>query len=373
VTRRLDPELLERELERLGDSGATRDERAALAVPAPGPGEVEGTLSRLAAPGARPARVALLARLQATLGNTQVLRLLRQAEERPPDGATPRGEEEASAGAVVSEVEEFEPEEFENVPDEHLHIAMVGPGEQEAEAAEGEERVAAPAAFTFRFFDLGRVGTARYGDRPAPGARGRPHAFTDGGRTATTVWGGGAGAGARGNEGAGSVQSQVAPTYESRKNPTGDADAWVRAGTGTIQVTRSWTGINSGDQGNGWFLTAGATTRINNHEVAHVNNSRGHYNTNITPLEARVADRTLGLNVANTEAQAIAALRALIRWPETVTAFQTADRTDNQPNGTVDTNDVNSGTWPVDAGPGTVAGTAFQHRVRLPAEANPAP
>jgi len=66
-------------------------------------------------------------------------------------------------------------------------------------------------------------------------------------------------------------------------------------------------------------------------------------------------------------------LKAAIKWPESLKAFQDADRADNTPMGTVDTADKNSGSYPVDAGPGTVAGKAYQHRVRTPAEPNPAP
>jgi hypothetical protein len=56
-----------------------------------------------------------------------------------------------------------------------------------------------------------------------------------------------------------------------------------------------------------------------------------------------------------------------------VSAFQSADTAENAPMATTDNNDPASGTYPVDAGPGTVGGTAFQHRMRMPAEANPAP
>jgi len=164
----------------------------------------------------------------------------------------------------------------------------------------------------------------------------------------------------------------VAPVYESKSNGIiSNSDAWVRAGTGTLDVKRSWVGINAGDQGNGHYVTAGAAARINAHETLHVASTQGHYNTHIVPLLARVADRSLGRRIAYTQRGAINSLRSIIRWPETVTNFQNADLADNQPMGTVDTNDLASGTYPVDAGPGNVGGLNVQHIVRLPAEPNP--
>jgi hypothetical protein len=48
-----------------------------------------------------------------------------------------------------------------------------------------------------------------------------------------------------------------------------------------------------------------------------------------------------------------------------------ADTADNKIGGTVDIADLNSGTYPVDAGPGNVGGTAFQHRIHVPSEPTP--
>jgi hypothetical protein len=65
------------------------------------------------------------------------------------------------------------------------------------------------------------------------------------------------------------------------------------------------------------------------------------------------------------------ALRSIILWPQSVTAFQNADLADNGPERPVDRADLASGISPVDAGPGVVGGNPFAHRVSLPAEPNP--
>jgi hypothetical protein len=145
-----------------------------------------------------------------------------------------------------------------------------------------------------------------------------------------------------------------------------------------VNVTRSWVGINSGNQGNGHFVTAAAATRINNHETLHVANSRGHYNSFIQPLLNRVTTYTPAPTgggqkaSAATQPAAITALQTIIDWAKAISDFQTHDTNDNKPMGTVDTNDLASGTYPVDAGPGAVGGVNFQHRVRTPGEPNPA-
>jgi hypothetical protein len=311
-------------------------------------GNVSASLARLARSDAEVQRVAVLRSLQAGYGNAHVQRLLRQTAdaggEPPAEGAA----EGAAEGGIVTEVETFVPEEMQAVPDEHMHLATVG------------------------FTDGGQTGTVAHGGEDGHDHSAQPHAFTDGGQTGTVVWGGGGGAGARGNEAAGSIQSQVAPEYQAKANPDSkDADAWVKPGTGKVGVTRSWVGIASGDQGNGWFVTPAAATRINAHELLHVASSKGHYNTNLKPLEDRVADKTLGMGVAATPELAIAHLKTVIKWPESITAFQTNDKADNKPMGPVDTNDLASGTYPVDSGPGTVGGKNYQHRARTPSEPDP--
>jgi hypothetical protein len=303
-----------------------------------------------------------------------------ESSQPPADAADGGGGAGAAAdGQLMSIVEDFQPQEYQQLPDETNQVLYAGPDPGDGGGggspdgggtADQNQAVAAPAV---HFVDLGRVGTQAIGALHLAPDDTRPHAFSDGGRTGGIVWAGGGGAGPHGNQPAGSVQAQTAPTYDSRANADShDADAWVRAGTGTISVVRSWLGANAGNQGNGHFVTAGAAARFDAHERLHVASTQGFYNTNLDPLLTRVGDHSLGLNVATTQEAAIAALRAKIKWPESVSAFQSADLGANAPMATVDTNDKASGTYPVDAGPGTVGGVAFQHRVRLPSEPNPA-
>ncbi len=292
-------------------------------------------------------------------------------ESQSSSGTEDSSDLDAGTGEPLVVQENFQPAPGQGLPDENVRVAVVGPGD--GGGKEDDQAVAAPRA---RFADMGRVGTARYGDRPGPGAEHFPQAFTNGGRSGTVVWAGGGGAGAHGNETVGSVQAQVAPSYVAAG--AAPFTAWVQAGTGTLDVTRSWVGINSGNQGNGHFVTAAAAARINQHETLHVASTQGFYNANIVPLLARVAAATQaaatapGAPSSASQAAAITSLQGVILWPQSVTAFQNADIAANSPMNTVDTNDIGSGTYPVDAGPGTVGGVAFQHRVRTPGEANPA-
>jgi hypothetical protein len=234
------------------------------------------------------------------------------------------------------------------------------------------EPVRAPSA---RFVDLGQIATVPYGQPSAANQDSFPHAFTDGGQTKTAKWGGGGGAGAHGNQGAGTVQKEKPPQF-FRGTPKGDA--YIREGSGDVDVVRSWTGVAGGDQGNGHFVTAAAAARINLHETLHVANSKNHYDVEIQPLLTRVGNYTMNAAVAKAlkdppTPRTVPALQKIIDWPATIKRFKTKDGADNKPGGSVDTNDLNSGTYPVDAGPGTVLGKKFKHRVRMQSEPNPPP
>src|SRR5262249_53199174 len=148
----------------------------------------------------------------------------------------------------------------------------------------------------------------------------------------------------------GSLQKHVAPVFfqVSKK-----ADAWVKENTGQIDVRRSWTGVNGGDQGNGHFLTAAAAARINQHETLHIANTQGHYTADIDPLLQRTANRTMDIVIAKAllppaTPRSIAALKSEIKWGTTVAHFQSTDKADNKPMGPVDANDLASGTYPID-------------------------
>lgn len=308
-----------------------------------------GPSQALVATGAVALTPGMLLHLQRVVGNAGVGRLL----DDPP--AVQRQEVDGAGEDQYVEVEEPLVPDMRDSSEQDLPAQYVG-----------DESPAAPG-----FLDAGRVGTARYGD---PIAQGLPRAFTDGGQTGTVAWAGGGGAGAHGNQPPGSIQTQVSPVY-FQVSPR--HDAYVKEGTGLVDVTRSWTGVNGGDQGNGQFLTAAAAARINVHETLHVANSKGHYTGVIDPLLKRIFDNTLDRAVAQAlkppaAPRSVGALSALIRWADSIRSFTTADDADNKAGGTVDTNDLASGTYPVDAGPGTVGGKAFQHRVRTPSEPNPA-
>ena len=319
-------------------------------------------------------RAADVISLQRTIGNQAVQRLLmetgrrsdQEAKVQPsaPDPMTDTQPEQGPQELLVVP-EEFTPVEPTGLPDEEsLELATDFSEEAPPEMLEDGTAVAAPPV---GFHDLGRTGTARFGDEQLLDDS-YPHAFTDGGMTGTVVWAGGGGAGPRGNEAVGSIQNQVAPVYQATPVAGGTSTATVQAGTGKADVTRSWLGANGGNQGNGWFVTAGAAARFGTHERLHVASTRGIYNANIDPLLVR----TTASKSAATQAAAIAALTAHVNWAASITAFQNADTAANTPMGTVDTADLASGSYPVDAGPGTVAGVAFTHRARLPSEPNPA-
>ena len=373
----------EQEKNLVSDARSLNASLSAAAMESAAP-DVIGVVSRLVASSGQDLARALVTRMQQSLGNSYVhrtllgpgsthrsaapqLRVQRSPDEQKSDDRA--SQSEAREGAEVETVtEDFEPSEFDDTPDEGIKLATVNSGE--TARTEGQESAAPPVAFV----DGGRVGTTALGDHAVPSEDRRPRAFTASGRTATVIWGGGGGAGPHGNEPAGSIQTQVAPDYQSRSNGMrANSDAWVRAGTGSVDVVRSFVGANGGDQGNGWYVTAGAATRFDQHEQLHVASSQGHYNTNVVPLIARVANSAVtGKGIAFTRLGAISDLRSQIKWSDSLRVFQRDDRADNKPMGTVDTNDLASGTYPIDAGPGTVAGKAYQHRARLGSEPNPA-
>ncbi len=235
--------------------------------------------------------------------------------------------------------------------------------------------VSAPEAATETgFTDLGQVGTVPVGTLVKLGSVAYPRAFVNGGMTGTVVWAGGGGAGAHGNQDAGTIQNEIEPVFVAAAGTVkGKFSSSIGAGTGKADVTRSFVGIASGDQGNGWFVTGAAAARINNHETQHVASSRGIYTANIDPLLTRVANAALGKDAGDSAAAAITAHKAAVNWAPSISAFKTADNDANKPMGTVDTADLASGTYPVNAGPATVAGKAFTSVLRTPAEAMPAP
>lgn len=218
------------------------------------------------------------------------------------------------------------------------------------------------------FVDAGRVGGGRVGSPGGPSDV--PRAYVPGGRTGNVTWAGGGGAGPHGNESVGSIQLAFPPIYQSRSNGLfSDSEAWVMPGTGQLIVIRSFVGSNAGDQGNGWWVTPAAAAKLDQHEQMHVTMTKAAYDAYLAPVEAKMGDH----KSAYSQSDAIAALKAHIAWEQGVKDFQTWDDLYNFPMKAVDTVDLASGTYVVDSGAGTVAGTAFAHRLRIPSESSPAP
>jgi hypothetical protein len=86
-----------------------------------------------------------------------------------------------------------------------------------------------------------------------------------------------------------------------------------------------------------------------------------------------VKNAALGQDAGATPAAAVAAHKAAINWGPSVTAFKTAELAANKPMGPVDTADLGSGTYPVNADPATVGGKAYTSVLKTPAEPMPAP
>jgi hypothetical protein len=188
-------------------------------------------------------------------------------------------------------------------------------------------------------------------------------------------WAGGGGG--RGNQVTGSV-TQVSPVIETSAPPAagGTAKAWVRTGTGTARVTRSYIGVLTGANGSNYYITAAGSSRIDRHEQAHTNSSRSIHDSNIVPLEQRVASHTGQANALNqgaTENEARTALDTAINWSATLSTFSTQDTAANTPYGTVDTTDMAAADFIHDYGPQTVGGVAYAHYIDTPPGPAPPP
>jgi len=235
-----------------------------------------------------------------------------------------------------------------------------------------------------------------------------PHVFVNGGKTGSDLDNTVGGRGGTGNQGVGSIHV-VAPVYESADPPgalsgavrggltggligavTGSvfglvgsvvggllggllggaigavrgsmARAWIRPGTGTARVTRSYTGSLVGANGPTLYMTPAAVTRTDVHEELHVNSSRAIHDAHIISLERRIAQhlgQANALLAGTTKAEAETALSTFINWNATIDAFRNADTAANTPMGTVDTADLASPTFIRDYGPRAVGGVNY--------------
>ncbi len=198
--------------------------------------------------------------------------------------------------------------------------------------------------------------------------------FIDGGRTGAGAvhWGGGTGG--LGGQSLGDI-TLVAPVYDSgvkAGTPAAQGKAWIRPGTGTATVTRSFTGVLTGANGPNYYFTAAASARIDVHERLHIAATRAEHQAHIVPLEQRVAQHTgenNALLAGTTGPEAVTALQTFINWNAAIQAFRTGDTTQNTPGpplGPVDSADKNSGTYVQDYGARTVGGTAYAHYIDVP-------
>jgi hypothetical protein len=325
--------------------------------------------------------VGRLLTMQRSAGNRAVSHLVRSTSTHGPS-LQREGDEAAVAdeapGALLEKQEVVEPsaETGGEAADSGTEMAAVLTAEVgDFPTGNPDEVAAAPPAAT-GFVDGGRVGTAPWGDESQAHGAGCAHAFTAGGMSGTTPWGP---AGAHNVQGVGTIQAEVPPTYQAQPAaPPVAALAWVQNGTGKIQVTRAYIGVNAGNQGNGYFVTAAAAARINQHEVGHVNSTRGFHDADLKPMLDQILTYTqaqAGRGAAVDQPGAIATLQATLgmpaRWAASKASFTAHDTATNSPMGPFDVADKASGTYPVDAGPGIVGGTAFAHRIKTPGE--PAP
>ncbi len=198
------------------------------------------------------------------------------------------------------------------------------------------------------------------------------HAFVDRGKVASGLWHHCGGTGGKGNENTGS-STVVAPVYESSP-PTpkgGPAKAWVRKGTGTVKVSRSWNGVPSGNNGAAtWggsggtlvYLRSSAVARMGKHESGHVKETKKIHDVDIKALEKRVKEK----RTAATEADAVLALQTHVDWNNALTTFAAKDTAMNAPGLTFDTTDQAKADFYHDKGAKKIKGVDYGHLIEAP-------
>lgn len=204
-----------------------------------------------------------------------------------------------------------------------------------------------------------------------------PHAFVAGGKegSAAIHWSGGNGG--LGLQNVGST-TLTAPAFDGAEPAAAgeQATAWVRPGTGAAAVRRSYRGAPAGNQGNGYYLTARSSSRVDTHEELHVAQSRVAHDAKIAPLEVRLAqhnEQAKAKKAGATKAEAIAALQTFVDWNASIQAFAAQDTAQNTPGGAVDTADLASGTYMQDRGAKKIGGVDYTHLIAVPGEPDPAP
>ena len=194
-----------------------------------------------------------------------------------------------------------------------------------------------------------------------------PKVFVDGGKSGSDIVNWVGGPGGAGNQAVGSI-TLVGPVYEGLDPATDGmtATAWIRPGTGTATVTRSYQGVLVGANGKNYYFTAAAAARVDVHEQLHVDTSLAIHDANIAPLEERISRHTGQDNPkpSGSDAdEAIAALQAIIGWNAAIANFRTVDLVANRPGGTVDASEAAAPDFIGDYGPRTVDGANYTNYI----------
>lgn len=196
-----------------------------------------------------------------------------------------------------------------------------------------------------------------------------PTAFVDGGSTGsdTVYWAGGGATGAQGNQGVGSFQEKVDPVYENAPASAGGKYmAWIRDDTGKVKVERSYVSVKTGANGNAWYITVRAKTRIETHEKGHVNKSKELYESHVKPVEDKVPGvrgKVNAVEAGTSAAKAVKSLKDAVKWDDGIKNFKQKDKDVNKPGGTWDTQEQATADWYYDYGPRTVGTKNYTHYV----------
>ncbi|MFX0046484.1 MAG: hypothetical protein ACFE8Z_11595 [Candidatus Hermodarchaeota archaeon] len=220
------------------------------------------------------------------------------------------------------------------------------------------------------FIDGGSIGEDRiWWAGGTLGSNVLPTAFVNSGSTGsdTVWWAGGGATGARGNQGVGSFQEKVDPIYDNEPaSEGGKYMAWIRDNTGKVKVERSYVSVKTGANGNDWYITARAKTRIETHEKGHVNKSKELYESYVKPIEDKVPDvrgKSNAVEAGNSAAQAVKSLKDAVKWDDGINNFKQKDKDANKPGGTWDTQEQATADWYYDYGPRGVGNKNYTHYV----------
>ena len=275
------------------------------------------------------------------------------------------GSEEDSGGHTLEEIQQ-KLDEGETGTDTDVFVPMGGGPHPIAAAGSDAATDGAVSGFHYG----GQIGTVPFGDRPsdeddADDAM-HPHAYTRGGSTGTVPWagGGGEGKGPKGNQDSGSFQIEVVPKYDStwggiRTN----ASAFVRSGTGIVNVHRDYVTSSPGDQGNGWWVSPRAAGALTTHEEKHLTQGKMVYDSTIQPMLDKIAkSASYGKEIHYRSSTARALVERYVGWEDALRKFKDDDQAWNAPWRQVDTEDFGSAHYPRNMeGPKTIEGKEYKN------------